>query len=153
LDVYLPSGFPTQSALSLTLGSEVSSISCSPSPFRPASPDVCIGIEGSSSAHHEGLAAIFSTHRFILVSRSDYFHNALIAWNTQKPEIRDDDQDDDRSVEPPTLMLSSPPSIPPSLHFVLGFIYTGTLIFSNRTYDLDTAFHIMRSAMLGDIMT
>ena len=106
--------------------------------------DVRIGIEGSSSAHHEGLAAVFSTHRFILVSRSDYFHTALIAWNTQKPEIRDDDQDDDRSVEP--LMLPSPPFTPPSLHFVLGFIYTGTLIFSNRTYDLDTAFHIMRSA-------
>jgi BTB/POZ domain len=108
--------------------------------------DVRIGIEGSSSAHHEGLAAVFSTHRFILVSRSDYFHNALIVWNTQKPEIRDEDQDDDRSVEPPTLMLPSPPFTPPSLHFVLGFIYTGTLIFSNRTYDLDTAFHIMRSA-------
>jgi BTB/POZ domain len=107
--------------------------------------DVRIGIEGSSSAHHEGLAAVFSTHRFILVSRSDYFHNALIAWKTQKPEIRDDDEDDDRSVEPP-LMLPSPPFTPPSLHFVLGFIYTGTLIFSNRTYDLDTAFHIMRSA-------
>ncbi|KAI0295717.1 hypothetical protein BC826DRAFT_1007261 [Russula brevipes] len=187
--------------LTLSLGPEVSSISRSPSPFRPASPvsqkleylytgkglgatfeffydssdnyreegdaeesridklrkdlvfmwrsrlysDVRIGIEGSSSSHHEGLAAIFSTHRFILVSRSDYFHNALIAWNTQRPEIHDD-QDEDRSTEPPTLMLPSPPFTPPSLHFVLGFIYTGTLIFSNRTYDLDTAFHIMRSA-------
>jgi hypothetical protein len=108
--------------------------------------DVRIGIEGSSSSHHDGLAAVFSTHRFILVSRSDYFHTALIAWNSQKPEIRDEDQDDDRSVEQPTLMLPSPPFTPPSLHFVLGFIYTGTLIFSNRTYDLDTAFHIMRSA-------
>jgi len=108
--------------------------------------DVRIGIEGSSSSHHDGLAAVFSTHRFILVSRSDYFHTALIAWNSQKPEIRDEDQGDDRSVEPPTLMLPSPPFTPPSLHFVLGFIYTGTLIFSNRTYDLDTAFHIMRSA-------
>ena len=107
--------------------------------------DVRIGIEGSSSVHHEGLAAVFSTHRFILVSRSDYFHNALIAWKTQKPEIRDEDQDD-YSTEQPTLMLPSPPFTPPSLHFVLGFIYTGTLIFSNRTYDLDTAFHIMRSA-------
>ena len=107
--------------------------------------DVRIGIEGSSSTH-EGLAAVFSTHRFILVSRSDYFHNALIAWNSQKPEIRDEDQDDNYVAEPPTLMLPSPPFTPPSLHFVLGFIYTGTLIFSNRTYDLDTAFHIMRSA-------
>ncbi|KAI0254611.1 hypothetical protein BJV78DRAFT_1185641 [Lactifluus subvellereus] len=221
LGTYSPSAFPTHSALSLSLGPEASSISRSPSPFRPASPvsqsqdglmhlttsinpnlfskeleylytgkglgatfdffydssehyreegdaeesridklrkdlvfmwrsrlysDVRIGIEGSSSTHHEGLAAVFSTHRFILVSRSDYFHNALIAWKSQKPEIRDEDQDDDYPAEPPTLMLPSPPFTPPSLHFVLGFIYTGTLIFSNRTYDLDTAFHIMRSA-------
>ena len=108
--------------------------------------DVRIGVEGSSSSHHDGLAAVFSTHRFVLVSRSDYFHNALIAWNTQKPEIRDEDQDNDRSAEPPTLMLPSPPFTPPSLHFVLGFIYTGTLMFSTHTYNLDTAFHIMRSA-------
>ena len=221
LDTYSPSPFPTQSALSLSLVPEASSISRSPSPFRPASPvshnqdglmhlttsinptlfskeleylytgkglgaafeffydssehyreegdaeenridklrkdlvfmwrsrlysDVRIGIEGSSSVHHEGLAAVFSTHRFILVSRSDYFHNALLAWKAQKPEIRDEDQDNDYLPEQPTLMLPSPPFTPPSLHFVLGFIYTGTLIFSNRTYDLDTAFHIMRSA-------
>ncbi|KAH9177589.1 hypothetical protein EDB89DRAFT_2090074 [Lactarius sanguifluus] len=221
LDTYSPSVYPTQSALSLSLGPEPSSISRSPSPFRPASPvsrnqdglmhlttsinpnlfskeleylytgkglgaafeffydssehyreegdaeenridklrkdlvfmwrsrlysDVRIGIEGSSSVHHEGLAAVFSTHRFILVSRSAYFHNALVVWKTQKPEIRDEDQDSDHSTEQPTLMLPSPPFTPPSLHFVLGFIYTGTLIFSNRTYDLDTAFHIMRSA-------
>ncbi|KAF8268918.1 hypothetical protein EI94DRAFT_1799823 [Lactarius quietus] len=221
LDTYSPSAYPTQSALSLSLVPEGSSISRSPSPFRPASPvshnqdglmhlttsinpnlfskeleylytgkglgaafeffydstehyreegdaeenridklrkdlvfmwrsrlysDVRIGIEGSSSVHHEGLAAVFSTHRFILVSRSDYFHNALLAWKTQKPEIRDGDQDTDYPPELPTLMLPSPPFTPPSLHFVLGFIYTGTLIFSNRTYDLDTAFHIMRSA-------
>lgn len=221
LDTYSPSAYPTQSALSLSLVPEASSISRSPSPFRPASPvshnqdglmhlttfinptlfskeleylytgkglgaafeffydssehyreegdaeenridklrkdlvfmwrsrlysDVRIGIEGSSSVHHEGLAAVFSTHRFILVSRSDYFHNALLAWKAQKPEIRDEGQDNDYVPEQPTLMLPSPPFTPPSLHFVLGFIYTGTLIFSNRTYDLDTAFHIMRSA-------
>ncbi|KAI0266571.1 hypothetical protein BC834DRAFT_935617 [Gloeopeniophorella convolvens] len=223
LGTYSPTGFPTQSALSLSLGPEVSSVSRSPSPFRPASPvsqnqdglmrlttsinpnlfskeleylytgkglgaafeffydssehyreegdaeenridklrkdlvfmwrsrlysDVRIGIDGGSSSHHEGLAAVFSTHRFILVSRSDYFHNALIAWKNPKPVRRDDDdeEEEDETKEPPTLMLPSPPFTPPSLHFVLGFIYTGTLIFSNRTYDLDTAFHIMRSA-------
>ena len=107
--------------------------------------DVRIAIEGSSTAY---LDAVFSAHRFILDSRSDYFHTALIAWkNSQKPEIRDEDEEDDRSVEPPTLMLPSPPFTPPSLHFVLGFIYTGTCKFSNRKYDLDTAFHIMRSAI------
>ena len=34
----------------------------------------------------------------------------------------------------------------PALHFTLGFLYTGTLAFSNGTYDLDAAFAIMCSA-------
>ena len=105
--------------------------------------DVCIGIEGSSSADHEGLAAVFSAHRFILASRSNYFHIALIEWNSQE---RDEDEYNDHPLEPLTLMLPSPPFTPPSLYFVLGFIYTGMCDFSNRKYDLDTAFHIMRSA-------
>jgi hypothetical protein len=32
------------------------------------------------------------------------------------------------------------------IHFTLGYIYADTLVFSHRGYDLDTAFHIMRSA-------
>ncbi|KAI0051380.1 hypothetical protein FA95DRAFT_1554731 [Auriscalpium vulgare] len=209
---YSPSGYPTQSALSLTLGVDLPTVSRSPSPFRPASPisttrggilrlttsinptlfskeleylytgkgigaafeflydsnehyreegdaeenridklrkdlvfmwrsrlysDVRVIIEGSSSAHHEGSAAVFTTHRFILVSRSSYFYNALIGWNSKA---------DDDSEEPPSITLPSPPFTPPALHFILGFIYTGTLIFSNRTYDLDTAFAILRSS-------
>jgi hypothetical protein len=106
--------------------------------------DVRIAIEGSSTAY---LAAVFSAHRFILASRSNYFHIALIEWNPQTPGIREEDQDDDHSLESPTLVLPSPPFTPPSLYFVLGFIYTGTCKFSNRKYDLDTAFHIMRSAI------
>ncbi|KAI0031847.1 hypothetical protein K488DRAFT_51136 [Vararia minispora EC-137] len=210
---YSPSGYPTQSALSLSIGIGVPAVSRSPSPFRPVSPvstaqggitrlttainptlfskeleylytgrdfgeafeflfdssehsrdpsesrvdklrkdlvfmwrsrlysDIRIAIEGSNSAHHEGTAAVFSTHRFMLVSRSAYFHNALIAWPSSKSDPNSKDKD-----EPPTLTLPSPPFTPPSLHFILGFIYTGTLIFSNRTYDLDTAFHILRSS-------
>lgn len=98
--------------------------------------DVRITIEGRPSSTHENTAAVFSTHRFILVSRSTYFHNALIAWGNPSS----------KPGEPATLTLPSPPFTPPALHFILGFIYTGTLIFSNRSYDLDTAFHIMRSA-------
>ncbi|KAG6379946.1 hypothetical protein JVT61DRAFT_10513 [Boletus reticuloceps] len=48
--------------------------------------------------------------------------------------------------EPLTVTLPSPPFTPASLHFTLGYIYTGTLVFSHRTYDLDTAFAILRSA-------
>jgi len=39
----------------------------------------------------------------------------------------------------------SPPFTPTSFHFTLGSIYTGTLVFSHRGYDLDTAFHVLRS--------
>ncbi|KAG2745833.1 hypothetical protein P692DRAFT_20955183 [Suillus brevipes Sb2] len=48
--------------------------------------------------------------------------------------------------EPITVTLPSPPFTPASLHFTLGYIYTGTLVFSHRTYDLDTAFAILKSA-------
>jgi hypothetical protein len=35
---------------------------------------------------------------------------------------------------------------PTSLYFTLRYIYIGTLVFSRRGYDIDTAFHIMCSA-------
>lgn len=99
--------------------------------------DVKIALNGSFSGNHEDTTAIFSSHRFILVSRCSYFHSALIAW-PKTPGSKDN--------EPITLTLPSPPFTPASLHFTLGFIYTGTLIFSHRTYDLTTAFHILLSA-------
>lgn len=98
--------------------------------------DIRIALNGNfASTNHETATAIFSSHRFILVSRSPYFQAQLLSWGvTPKPG------------EPLTLTLPSPPFTPASLHFTLGFIYTGTLVFSHRSYDLDTAFHIMRSA-------
>ncbi|KAL0959506.1 hypothetical protein HGRIS_011216 [Hohenbuehelia grisea] len=98
--------------------------------------DVRIALTGNFAGNHSDTTAIFSSHRFILISRSPYFHNALLAWPSP-PNLPN---------EPLTLSLPSPPFTPASLHFTLGFIYTGTLVFSHRTYDLDTAFHIMRSA-------
>ncbi|TFK37914.1 hypothetical protein BDQ12DRAFT_631641 [Crucibulum laeve] len=101
--------------------------------------DVRIALTGdfsSSSSGHEATTAIFSSHRFILVSRSPYFHTALLDWPS-KPSPGN---------EPPTLTLPSPPFTPASLHFTLGFLYTGTLVFSHRTYDLSTAFAILRAA-------
>ncbi|KAF8868711.1 hypothetical protein BD779DRAFT_894105 [Infundibulicybe gibba] len=108
--------------------------------------DVRLALTGHfSSTNHENTTAIFSSHRFILVSRSPYFHTALISWpnstSKQPPS------------EPLTLTLPSPPFTPASLHFTLGFIYTGTLVFSHRSYDLDTAFHIMRSATYLSLQT
>ncbi|KAI0691364.1 hypothetical protein C8T65DRAFT_745488 [Cerioporus squamosus] len=99
--------------------------------------DVRISLTGTfSSTNHESATAIFSSHRFILVSRSPYFSTQLLQWGVKPPA----------PGEPLTLNLPSPPFTPASLHFTLGFIYTGTLVFSHRTFDLDTAFHIMRSA-------
>ena len=105
--------------------------------------DVRIALTGnfsssSSTSPGDTTTAIFSSHRFILVSRSPYFRDAL-SWNpTNKQQPGD---------EPPTLNLPSPPFTPASLHFTLGFMYTGTLIFSHRSYDLSTAFAILRAAL------
>lgn len=98
--------------------------------------DVKIALTGNfSSSNHDSTTAVFSSHRFILVSRSPYFRTQLLQWGVKQTP-----------GEPLTLTLPSPPFTPASLHFTLGFIYTGTLIFSHRTFDLDTGFHIMRSA-------
>lgn len=106
--------------------------------------DVRIALSGNfSSSTHENTTAIFSSHRFILVSRCPYFHDALISWSSNKPT----------NGEPPTLTLPSPPFTPPSLHFTLGFIYTGTLVFSHRTYDLSTAFAILKAALYLSLTT
>ncbi|KAF7319759.1 hypothetical protein MKEN_00758300 [Mycena kentingensis (nom. inval.)] len=83
---------------------------------------------------HDRQLPVFSSHRFILASRCQYFHTALLSWPS-KP-----------SVDTPTLSLPSPPFTPASLHFTLGFIYTGTLVFSHRTYDLTTALALLLSA-------
>ncbi|KAF8169977.1 hypothetical protein K438DRAFT_1941168 [Mycena galopus ATCC 62051] len=90
---------------------------------------------------HEKQMPVFSSHRFILASRSPYFHTALVSWpSPQKPLASS------LPTDPLTLTLPSPPFTPASLHFTLGFLYTGTLIFSHRTYDLSTALALLLSA-------
>ena len=106
--------------------------------------DVRIALTGNfSSTNHESATAIFSSHRFILVSRSPYFYSQLLTWPSKPATAAGTQQD---GGGPLTITLPSPPFTPASLHFTLGYIYTGTLVFSHRGYDLDTAFHIMRSA-------
>ena len=101
--------------------------------------DVRIELTGvvspTSVGEEETTAAVFSSHRFILITRSPYFFDQLVTYGA-KGQIG----------EPATVRLPSPPFTPPALHFTLGFLYTGTLNFSNRTYDLDTAFAILCSA-------
>ncbi|KAM6503815.1 hypothetical protein JOM56_000758 [Amanita muscaria] len=105
--------------------------------------DVRISLTGKfSTSPHEDITAVFSSHRFILISRCPYFYNALLSWSKPKSQQNNNINNN----EPFTLSLPSPPFNPASLHFTLGFIYTGTLIFSNQKYDLNTAFSILRSA-------
>ncbi|KAH8804177.1 hypothetical protein DL96DRAFT_1537120 [Flagelloscypha sp. PMI_526] len=104
--------------------------------------DVRIALTGEfSSINHETSTAIFSSHRFILVSRCSYFKNVLQDWPRKKTAAN----------EPITLTLPSPPFTPASLHFTLGYMYTGTLVFSHRTYDLSTALSLLKSANYLDL--
>ena len=77
--------------------------------------------------------AIFTAHRFILASRSPYFASVLLNGSHFRPHTAD-------------IHLPTPPFSPAALHFCLGYIYAGHLDFSNRTFDLVTAFAIHKAA-------
>ncbi|KAG8691510.1 hypothetical protein FRC11_002406 [Ceratobasidium sp. 423] len=102
--------------------------------------DVRITLTGNfSSSNDEVASAVFSSHRFILISRVPYFRSVLSG--TFAPVGQNI-----CSANPLQLKLPAPPFTPASLHFTLGFIYTGTMAFSHRNWDLDTAFNVIRSA-------
>ncbi|KAN0065193.1 hypothetical protein ACQY0O_001690 [Thecaphora frezii] len=81
----------------------------------------------------------FSSHRMILASRSPYFASLLLSPYSDS--------------QSPVLNLPSPPFTTASLHFALGFLYTGTLFFSNRTFDLTTAFQLWRAGAYLQVET
>lgn len=97
------------------------------------------GLEHSASvislpladAEEEESAGSFAAHRFLLVSRSPYFAAQLLS------PFSDSNSTDIR--------LPTPPFTPSGLYFTLGFLYTGTLNFSSRTFDLTIAFQIWRA--------
>jgi len=94
---------------------------------------------GMKDEDHEGgednidgkTLAVFKVHRFMLAGRSQYWANLL----QDIPTSPDGNSSPDFS-------LPFPPFTPACTHFILGFIYTGTLKFSSQTFDLLTAFYI-----------
>lgn len=72
---------------------------------------------------------IFPSHKFILACRSRYFS----AFFKQHPHAQMPIID---------IFFPSPPFTPAALHFCLGYIYAGTLQFSNRTFGLLIALQI-----------
>ncbi|KAH8103192.1 hypothetical protein DFH11DRAFT_1773759 [Phellopilus nigrolimitatus] len=94
-------------------------------------------VQSASGLSEEETAAIFWSHRFILMTRSPYFHDQLITYGLKSTPALG---------EPARVRLPSPPFTPPAMHFTLGYLYLGTVNFSNRSYDLNTAFAILCSA-------
>ncbi|WVF70098.1 hypothetical protein IAT40_004886 [Kwoniella sp. CBS 6097] len=75
----------------------------------------------------------FTSHRFILASRSPYFRSVLL--NPSSFRAATDE-----------LSLPSAAFTPAALHFCLGYMYAGHLDFSHRSFDLTTAFQIHQAA-------
>lgn len=90
--------------------------------------------DSDSSTDSLSSTAVFTSHRFILCSRSPYFASVLLN-PAFKPQTTAD------------IHLPTPPFTPAALHFCLGYMYAGHLDFSNRSFDLTTAFAIYRAAM------
>ncbi|EKM49665.1 uncharacterized protein PHACADRAFT_33234 [Phanerochaete carnosa HHB-10118-sp] len=92
---------------------------------------VATGFPDSSEKQTD--TVMLPAHRFMLASRSSYFHEQLRKIERVSGEF--------------TLNLPSPPFTSLSIYFILGWIYTGTLAFSDQQWDLAIAFDIMRCAM------
>ncbi|KAF8890550.1 hypothetical protein CPB84DRAFT_1784857 [Gymnopilus junonius] len=88
--------------------------------------------------------ALFRGHRFLLAVRSKVIHNKIrLGESTRK----------DNDTEPVMITLSDDIFTPASIHFILGFLYTSTLEFSYRKYDLATAFTIYRGSVYLSLRT
>ncbi|KDR68156.1 hypothetical protein GALMADRAFT_146638 [Galerina marginata CBS 339.88] len=100
--------------------------------------DVRIALPSGTSADDQ--LYLFPSHRFLLSSRSPYFHRALTSPSRRRPNS---------SNEPSVIQLTLPGKhfTVASLHFILGYLYTGTLKFSHRGFDLATALSIFSGSL------
>ncbi|KDR68162.1 hypothetical protein GALMADRAFT_146645 [Galerina marginata CBS 339.88] len=82
----------------------------------------------------------FPSHCFLLSSRSPYFRRVLARASRRGPNS---------SNEPSIIQLTLPTKhfTPAALHFILGYLYTGTLRFSHRGFDLVTALSIFSGSL------
>lgn len=109
---------------------------------------------GTLEGDQQAKTAIFSAHRFILCSRSPYFAQVLLNNGSFQPHgasmwlVSDNGS---AASHTPEIVLPFPPFTPAALHFVLGYLYAGNLAFSNRTFDLSTAFAIHRAAIFLEV--
>ena len=99
----------------------------------------------------------FSAHRFILCSRSPYFAQVLLNAGEFQPHMASaafqskaggiGSMGQGREAGMPVIGLESPPFTPQAMHFILGYIYSGSLAkFSNKQLDMATALLIRKGA-------
>jgi hypothetical protein len=96
----------------------------------------------------------FSAHRFMLCSRSPYFAQVLLNAGEFQPHLasaafhsKAGSMGQGRQAGMPVIALSSPPFTPQAMHFILGYIYSGSLgRFSNKQLDLATALLVRKGA-------
>jgi hypothetical protein len=111
-------------------------------------------------------AITFSAHRFMLCSRSPYFaqvllnagefqpHTASVSFsqrmnssNSASMSTTSLNNMSKNHANIPVISLHSPPFTPQAVHFILGYIYSGSLSsFSNKQLDLTTAFLVRKGA-------
>lgn len=98
----------------------------------------------------------FSAHRFMLCSRSPYFAQVLLNAGEFQPHLASaafnsktgaGSAGQARQAGMPVIALSSPPFTPQAMHFILGYIYSGSLgKFSNKQLDMATALLVRKGA-------
>jgi hypothetical protein len=100
----------------------------------------------------------FSAHRFMLCSRSPYFAQVLLNAGEFQPHTASatlqsraagpmPNELGGRLMGMPIISLSSPPFTPQAMHFILGYIYSGSLgKFSNKQLDMSTALLVRKGA-------